>query len=378
MKNLFFLFFFKISKFIASIYQFGNKHKRSPSLNEFISKEKVLENIQYTKGYPNVYHFLDAQCIATYGGGVIDNSNKVYSELTYFPWGKKFHPVISFPFLGKRLKNIEKAIFIVTPEASKNFYHWYLDLVPRLVMCKMLIEDFSSRHIIVHTKLKKYETEFYEYLGIDPEKIICLNNNSVLPVSDLIVPKYTFDYDAIFYNDDDNLTKWKSNIFNFVKDNIFKIDAAVENKTLVYLQRGQNNRFGRNLIGEDKIIPLLKEIGFQIYNPVNYSIKEQAEIMANAKCVVSIHGAAMSNIVYCKEHTLIVELKSPFNLPNCFSNISKNFGHRYESIELKPIIPKNINITKVRSLKANSFDLQFTMADFKTLNDILNRILWTM
>lgn len=375
MKNQLFLIILNVLKYTSSFYQFGNGHKRSPNLNEFNCEKKVLKGIEYPQGWPKIYHFLNAQCVATYGGSVVDNSNKVYSELTYFPWGNKFHPVISFPFLGKRLKNIEKAIFIVTPEASNNFYHWHLDLVPRLVMCKMLIEDFSSRHIIIHSKLKKYEKEFYEYLGIDPEKIICLNNYNVLPVSDLIVPKYTFDYDRQIYSYVDNSTKWKNNIFNYVKKNVFKIDATIENQTLVYLQRGENNRFGRNLIGEDKIIPLLKKIGFEIYNPIHYSIKEQAEIISNAKCVVSIHGAAMSNIVYCKENTLIIELKSPFNLPNCFSNISRNFGLRYESIEVKPIIPKNINIAKVHPLKANSFDLHFDMSDFKALKNILNRLL---
>lgn len=375
MKNLLFLIILKMLKFTASCYQFGNEHKRSPNLNEFISKEKVLKGIEYPQGWPNIYHFLNAQCVAMYGGSIIDNSNKVYSELTYFPWGNKFHPVISFPFLGKRLKKIQKAIFIVTPEASNNFYHWHLDLVPRILLCKIVIEDFSSRHIIIHSELKKYEKEFYEYLGIDPEKIICLNNFNVLPVSDLIVPAYTFDYDTQFDAFGDNSTKWKKKIFDYVKSNVFKIDAIVENQTLVYLQRGENNRFGRNLIGEDKIIPLLQEIGFQIYNPINYSIKEQAEILSKAKCVVSIHGAAMSNIVYCKEGTLIIELKGPYNITESFNNISKNFGLKYESIELHPIIPKNINIAQVNSITANSFDLHFNMADFKTLNDILNRIL---
>ena len=375
MKNMLILISLRIFKFAASLYQFGNEHKRSPEFNESISEKKGLKIIKYPQTWPNIYRFTNAQCIATYGGSVIDNSNTVYSELTYFPWGKKFHPVLSFPFLGKRLKNIEKAIFIVTPEASNNFYHWYLDLLPRIILCKLVIDDFSSRHIIIHSELKQYEKEFYEYLGIDPEKIICLKNYNVLPVSDLIVPEYTFDYYQQLDIYGNNSTKWRKKIFDYVKNNIFTIDVTVENQTLVYLQRGENNRFGRNLIGEAAIIPLLKKIGFQIYNPINYSIKEQAEILSKAKCVVSIHGAAMSNIVYCKEETLIIELKSPFNPPNIFNNITKNFGLKYESIELKPILPKNINISKVNSLKANTFDLEFNRSDFNTLKHILNRIL---
>lgn len=163
-------------------------------------------------------------------------------------------------------------------------------------MCKIVIKDFSSRYIIIHSELKKYEKEFYECLGIDSKKIICLNDYNVLPVSDLIVPEYTFDYDQKLEIHGDNSTKWKKNIFDYVKKVVFKIDATVDNQDLVYLQRGENNRFGRNLIGEEKIIPLLKNIGFKIYNPINHSIKEQAEILSKAKCVVSIHGAAMSNI----------------------------------------------------------------------------------
>lgn len=375
MKNLLFIISLKIFKFTASIYQFGNEHKKGSKLIEVISEKKGLKIIKYPESWPNIYHFKNAQGIATYGGSVIDNSNKVYSELTYFPWGKQLHPVVSFPFLGKRLKNIEKGIFVVTPEASNNFYHWYLDLLPRIILCKLVIEDFSSRYIIIHSELKKYEKEFYEYLGIDSAKIICLNNYNVLPVSDLIVPEYTFDYDQQIDIYGNNSTKWKKKIFEYVKKFIFKIDLTVENQTLVYLQRGENNRFGRNLIGEEEIIPLLRKIGFQIYNPINYSIKEQAEILSKAKCVISIHGAALSNIVYCNEGTLIIELRSPFNLPNCFNNITKNFGLKYESIELKPIIPKNFNPSKVNSITANTFDLQFNRSDFDTLKHILNSIL---
>jgi hypothetical protein len=371
-KNLLFLISLRVFKIIASLYQIGNEHKRSPKLTEFIGKKSLVQNIRYPEGWPVVYNFLNAQCISTYGGAVIDSSNKVYSELTHFPWGKNLHPVTSSPFLGKRLKSIEKAIFIVTPEASYNFYHWYVDLLPRLILCKILIEDFSSRHIIIHSELKKYEKEFYEYLGIDFKKIICLNNFNVLPVADLLVPQYTFDESALNLISD-NSNKWKKDVFEWIKINVFKIDSADKNQTLLYLERGKNNRFGRNLIGEEELIINLKEMGFQVYNPINNTIKEQAEIASKAKCIVSVHGAAMTSMVYCQENTLIIELRSKLNPPEFYSKISKNFGFNFRAIELSPVSSKKND--KAHPHKTNSYDLNFEISSIETVKNILNQYL---
>ena len=61
-------------------------------------------------------------------------------------------------------------------------------------------------------------------------------------------------------------------------------------------------------MNNEEVINLLKKKGYQIIRPENLSFKEQIDLFSNAKTIIGAHGAALTNIVFCREKTNIIEI----------------------------------------------------------------------
>ena len=56
------------------------------------------------------------------------------------------------------------------------------------------------------------------------------------------------------------------------------------------------------------ITNFFKKRGFTIYNPEKLSIEEQIYLFNEASIVAGAHGAAFTNIIFCKPKTKIIEI----------------------------------------------------------------------
>jgi hypothetical protein len=65
---------------------------------------------------------------------------------------------------------------------------------------------------------------------------------------------------------------------------------------------------GRHIANFNEIRPILEELGFQIEELENKTIEEQIALFSSAAVVVSIHGAAMANIMYCDPRCRVLEV----------------------------------------------------------------------
>ena len=95
-------------------------------------------------------------------------------------------------------------------------------------------------------------------------------------------------------------------------------------------------------------------------------------MLSNAKCIISIHGAALANIVYCCENTLVIELRRKYKPFEFYSKIAKNFGLDFKTIELNTV--SKDDITKVHSHKANSLDLKIEEDDLMSIIRLLDNL----
>ena len=71
---------------------------------------------------------------------------------------------------------------------------------------------------------------------------------------------------------------------------------------------------------------------------------DQIKIFAEAKIIVSMLGAELSNLIFCKSKTRIIEITN-YRGTKDFYNISKKCGLKHSQIRLKPVynseIPQN-------------------------------------
>ena len=75
---------------------------------------------------------------------------------------------------------------------------------------------------------------------------------------------------------------------------------------LLFLSR--NDAAMRKILNEDEIIPALKDLGFTIMRASDMPLADQIEAFRQAKVVVSAHGAGLTNILFCRPGTRLVEI----------------------------------------------------------------------
>lgn len=325
---------------LALTIQVGNAMRKAPQLVPEPEEHERLYGPFNDESTIYVWQLNEITCSSLYGGALINKSNKLYKRFTFFPWGSHIHPALSLPYLGRNVNSINKAIFLITPEAANNYYHWVTDLLPRLlILVKYGLADYLNRVIILHSPSKAYEDESLAMAGIDRSHVIRLKAFETLTVNDLIVVDYS------------GLNKpfpiWKKQLLDTLLP-----QRRIQEKAKIYLLRGNQAR--RKLIGEERLITLLEKEGFIIIDPQQLTFRDQINVLQSAEVVVALHGASLTNIVFCEPQTLIVELRSTHLPPEHYSAIAKTYQLRFETVSLPP--------ERVRQKKhlANKESLQLT------------------
>lgn len=287
------------------------------------------ERLQVPAGMPediSVWQLSNVLCCGLYGGAVISQHNRVYRRFTAFPWGAELHPSLSLPYLGRKLATLEKAIFLVTPSAEGNYYHWITDLLPRLLLvqkCGILAGE--ERSIILHKFEARYESDTLKIINIPAAKIIRIHTFAFLEVKDLVITD--------LLSRGRTFPAWKKQLLDEFRERALKT-AGRQFLGKLYLLRGNQSK--RRLIGEERLVEHLESLGFQILDPRQLTVGEQVQAMAGAQVVIGLHGAALTNVIFCRPGTCIIELRSQHQPPEHYSEIARTCGLHFESVHLPP------------------------------------------
>lgn len=91
----------------------------------------------------------------------------------------------------------------------------------------------------------------------------------------------------------------------------------------IYISRRQAAQ--RRVRNERDIIPILLDLNFQIVELEGVPVQQQSEMFSKASVVVSIHGAALSNILFAPENCKVVELRlKSDDANNCYFGMAAN------------------------------------------------------
>jgi len=73
----------------------------------------------------------------------------------------------------------------------------------------------------------------------------------------------------------------------------------------------------RRLVNEEEIFALCAARGFELVDPEDLSIREQAKLFAEAQAIIGVKGAALTTCLFCRPDTKILVL-SPADFPDPF------------------------------------------------------------
>jgi capsular polysaccharide biosynthesis protein len=205
----------------------------------------------------------------------------------------------------------------VTPEASGNYYHWLLDLVPRVLLLKHAAQNFSNYDaLLLNGSRANYEREILAALGVPPEKIRYVDSRERFQIASAVFP--SMDINVI--------APWK---VHGLRDLPFS--GKQNQHRRLYLSRAR--AAVRRIANENEISEVLRHRNFEIVEAENLSWREQANLFAGASVIVAPHGAALANIVFCKPGTRVVEISTRAGYGDWYWQLAAVAGLSYEVLE---------------------------------------------
>ncbi|RDV14864.1 glycosyltransferase family 61 protein [Pontibacter diazotrophicus] len=289
------------------------------SIDEYLKKNKSasIQNFEENESY--ILTLLNGRVWSS-NGTVITEDNILISEINRTLLKEKRNSV----FYQKSVINpqIKTGVAAIVAQPAGNvYYHWMIDILPRIELLKKA-DEFDSIDYFVFNEIKyPFQKETLKIFGIPENKIIEVKNlwNYHFQFDKLIFPSFTSELNRATYFTIKTLEKY-----------IYPKQKTSQGKQFykkIYLSRSKAPN--RKLLNEQEVLCLLKAEGFYEIFPEEYSVIEQAEIFANAEVIVGVHGSAFTNIAFCKPATKVIDICAPEWVNDCFLEITKLRGLVY-------------------------------------------------
>ena len=221
-----------------------------------------------------------------------------------------------------------KDCVVLGSSPSDNYFSNLIHFLPRI----FFIND-KEINLAIHRNLSNKFRKFIE--------TICLIRGIEISYTFLDDDFYNFHNSSMpeFFNVNKSIK-----ILKFFIEKFFINIKVPEFKNKIYIRREDANY--RKILNEADLISKLRKQGFEIINPQHFDILEQMKIFSNAKMIVTPHGSNMSNIIFCKKGTKIIEISPELN--NLYE---QNIAKRYKNIA------DNLNL-EFLTIKADSVDVE--------------------
>ncbi len=231
----------------------------------------------------------------------INSVNHFYSEKFYKNFSAK---IIDF----KVIKNS----FVLGSSPADNYFTNLLHFFPRI-----FFTNEKKINLIIHRNLSNKFRNLIQDICTMREVDITFNfiDDGFYKFENSLIPQ--------FFNIEKSI-----NILKFFLDKILENVEAPKFKPKIYIRREDANY--RKIVNEADLITKLRDKGFDIINPQHFEILTQMKIFSNAELIISPHGSNLSNIIFCKPRTKIIEF-----CPNINSESEKQLLTRYKNIAKK-------------------------------------------
>lgn len=339
----------KIRKFFQSIYKkiieaifnvvYGRivYNKEQILLNKKIIKKKSQDNL-YFKNNNYFTHEIDNGIIYTdyvENVAVIIDKN-IYKDTSFQQINGKlltpnFNSVLKrgTPRIRKKIKGT--TLSLVQGASSTNYFHWLFDFLPKIYICSKNYK-ISKINYFYLSEPQNFQVKLLNFFKIKKKQIINSKLYRHIQADKIITVDHPWYKKGYFYKEFNNVPKW---IVLWLRNNFLKEKKKFYCSKKIFIDRSDSKSNHSQIINKDQVINFLKKQNFKIYRISTMNFFKQVYLFWNADFIISAHGAALANLVFCKPKTKIIEIKPETQQGNYFKKISYINKLRYSCIKNK-------------------------------------------
>jgi capsular polysaccharide biosynthesis protein len=277
-----------------------------PSSSEKINQNQISQ--EFFRPMADLYFAYDDIFITSISHGkyiskfnsYITSNDILLDDLSYEDdrFGRKFgfeHGI--FKALEKdETKYVDKNIAVLSTVYEYNYFHWMINTLPKLDLFEKCKSDID--YYVISNKFS-FQKDSLKYFDIPEDKIIENHEKLNIKAGNLIATSLNGSIEFVTRQGLDFMRK-KFNTQKFYTKNIY-----ISRNNPKFLN---NNRM---IINEKEVIDVLKKYGFEVYDLENISFAGQMELFSQAKTIIGVHGAGLTNMIFSGKKAKIIEINNP-------------------------------------------------------------------
>jgi len=210
-------------------------------------------------------------------------------------------------------KKFTGQIFSFAQGASghNNYSHWLLDILPKINIYNQKF-DISKVDYFYLNKLNKFQKESLKLLKLKHIKIIDSNIYRHIEANKIISTSHPWYKKGYILKEQKYIPKW---IVFWLRKNLLINIKKKNSVDKIFIDRSDSNSNHCQLINNSEVKKFFLNRGFKIVKLAKFSFKEQIKLFYNSKIIVGPHGAGLTNLVFCRKNSKVIEIR-PKNHPN--------------------------------------------------------------
>ena len=318
------------------------KYKNNVITSKNITKKKIeniISDINSSKSYFS-YKIENGRVYTDYVEHVaIIDDNTLVNEASYQQISGELKDAKENIVLTKGTprikKRIEGRVFSLVQGASgnNNYFHWIFDILPKIKLCSehYLLKEIDFFYV---PNLQNFQKQTLSILNIEEDKILNSDLYRHIQASELIVVDHPWYHKGFILDQVEFLPSW---IIHWLKNVYLKYAKKFDNNEKIYIDRTESKFNHCQIQNDNEIFNFLKEQGFSKYKVGELSFFEQIYLFNNAKIIIGAHGAAFTNLAFCKPNTKIIEIRPSTQSNNNYKRISQIGNLNYRLIKTKAL-----------------------------------------
>jgi len=215
-----------------------------------------------------------------------------------------------------------------TLTCNGHFFHFFAnDVIPLLYFLRRHSNEIGPLHIVTKSSYPPFVQQTLSAICSAYKNVTILEiekTERLVDVSALWLSRYPDTREWM------PVTRGEADELGLLLSTHHQLPEATAPEQLLFVSRG-NTRL-RRLVNEAELMAALMEFDFEFFLPKSNDHGSQIEAFRSARIVVAVHGAALTNLLFCQPGALVIELFPSNHIKSTYCWLAMRLGLRYRAV----------------------------------------------
>tara|TARA_B100000795_G_scaffold138512_1_gene103508 strand:+ start:382 stop:1476 length:1095 start_codon:yes stop_codon:yes gene_type:complete len=237
-----------------------------------------------------------------------------------------------------KIKKTGTLLALIQDASENNYSHWLLDILPRLRIIEEnnLIESID--YFLLPELKYSFQHETLKLLKIPTKKILSNRKNRHIEAKTLIVTDHPWYKKGHVQDEMINVPEW---IILWLRKKFLTSEVHKNINNKIYIDRSDSQFNHCKIINSEEVWRFLEKRGFKKLRLSEIGFSEQVSLFSTADVIIGAHGAGLSNIIFSRPETKIIEIQPNNHINQFFTHVSK-----INKLNYKSVISKDLKLIK--------------------------------